>query len=304
MSVSIIPSSPSRKSGAAHGTQRKHSAFTLIELLVVIAIIAILAAILFPVFAQAREKARQTTCASNMKQISTATLTYIQDYDETYPLAMGWSATAGNAGAGTYYYSKPTAAAQGLTLGPTSSSIWANALDSYIKNWQVWACPSTARELNVFNETDDKLAGIKFSYLYNPFLNAWPAAFIKQPAETVTYTELANMSIRGYLRPYPLMTDNGCSITTMDVYQFDRTKSNGRCDFGYVYEPSWWTHGQGTNMPYADGHVKWVRNSSSNSHWANNLSSTGQVVNGTTSYWVSGTAGDGTWLYWLGPVGK
>lgn len=59
--------------------------FTLIELLVVIAIIAILAAILFPVFAQAREKARQTTCVSNLKQIGTAFMMYVQDYDETYP---------------------------------------------------------------------------------------------------------------------------------------------------------------------------------------------------------------------------
>src|SRR5512144_1088189 len=59
--------------------------FTLIEVLVVIAIIAILAAILFPVFAQAREKARQTVCASNLKQIGTAFAMYMQDYDERLP---------------------------------------------------------------------------------------------------------------------------------------------------------------------------------------------------------------------------
>src|SRR5438876_5300704 len=64
---------------------RSKKAFTLIELLVVIAIIAILAAILFPVFAQAREKARQATCASNLKQIGTAFMLYTQDYDETFP---------------------------------------------------------------------------------------------------------------------------------------------------------------------------------------------------------------------------
>src|SRR5436309_2182636 len=64
---------------------RGRKGFTLIELLVVIAIIAILAAILFPVFAQAREKARQATCASNLKQIGTAFMMYIQDYDEMFP---------------------------------------------------------------------------------------------------------------------------------------------------------------------------------------------------------------------------
>jgi prepilin-type N-terminal cleavage/methylation domain-containing protein len=64
---------------------RRRSAFTLIELLVVIAIIAILAAILFPVFAQAREKARQAACLSNLKQIGTGVMMYVQDYDETFP---------------------------------------------------------------------------------------------------------------------------------------------------------------------------------------------------------------------------
>src|SRR5205823_8813212 len=84
---------PGAEGAAAPHSQRRRScmrkvrkpAFTLIELLVVIAIIAILAAILFPVFAQAREKARMTTCVSNMRQIGTSLMMYVQDYDETYP---------------------------------------------------------------------------------------------------------------------------------------------------------------------------------------------------------------------------
>src|SRR5687768_9897179 len=69
---------------------RRRAGFTLIELLVVIAIIAILAAILFPVFSQAREKARQSACLSNNKQWATAFLMYAQDYDERFPMAFGW----------------------------------------------------------------------------------------------------------------------------------------------------------------------------------------------------------------------
>src|SRR5438270_7237749 len=70
--------------GETQVKRQKRYAFTLIELLVVIAIIAILAAILFPVFAQAREKARQTACISNMRQMSTGVLMYVQDYDGNY----------------------------------------------------------------------------------------------------------------------------------------------------------------------------------------------------------------------------
>src|ERR671916_3232132 len=76
----------------------KRNGFTLIELLVVIAIIAILAAILFPVFAQAREKARQASCLSNVKQIGLAAMMYVQDYDETYP---------GGPGVASLYYPGP-----------------------------------------------------------------------------------------------------------------------------------------------------------------------------------------------------
>lgn len=90
--------------------------FTLIELLVVIAIIAILAAILFPVFARAREKARQSSCLSNVKQLCTAALMYAQDYDDRLPFASNY---------GQYWY---------MVLQP------------YVKNSQLFVCPSKPRD--------------------------------------------------------------------------------------------------------------------------------------------------------------
>jgi len=108
--------------------------FTLIELLVVIAIIAILAAILFPVFAQAREKARQAACSSNLKQIGTAFALYAQDYDEKLPdrRDLKLSLPGGYKPWTTWPPSDPRAAWAAIVLDP------------YIKNTGIWACPSIA----------------------------------------------------------------------------------------------------------------------------------------------------------------
>ena len=101
--------------------------FTLIELLVVIAIIAILAAILFPVFAQAREKARQTGCLSNVKQIGLGVQMYLQDYDEYVPR---------NA------FADPPRVAEGAHFTNCSSPRWMDVMQPYVKNTQLHNCPS------------------------------------------------------------------------------------------------------------------------------------------------------------------
>jgi len=103
----------------------KRSAFTLIELLVVIAIIAILAAILFPVFAKAREKARQITCASNEKQMGLGLLQYNQDYDETFP----------------------------ITNVPANVLCWAQEIYPYTKSSDVYKCPDNS-DAQAFNPTN------------------------------------------------------------------------------------------------------------------------------------------------------
>src|SRR3981189_980323 len=113
-------------------SSRQRKAFTLIELLVVIAIIAILAAILFPVFAQARAKARQTSCLSNVKQLTLGMVMYCQDYDEQFP---------------RYKWDLNYSGASGANSTPNNAtSLWWNAIYPYVKNAQVYVCPDNIYE--------------------------------------------------------------------------------------------------------------------------------------------------------------
>src|SRR2546423_851760 len=112
--------------------------FTLIELLVVITIIAILAAILFPVFAQARESARQSSCLSNTKQLGLGIMQYVQDYDEKFPLWI-WCDSVGGA--------NPVVSGPGTPDTPwgpwkNNHTGWDKTTQPYIKNVQVFKCPS------------------------------------------------------------------------------------------------------------------------------------------------------------------
>lgn len=111
---------------------RVRNGFTLIELLVVIAIIAILAAILFPVFAQARESARQTSCLSNTKQVGLGILQYVQDYDEHFPL---WAYDTPPPANGTP--DQPWGVWKNVRTG------WEKQVQPYVKNIQIFHCPST-----------------------------------------------------------------------------------------------------------------------------------------------------------------
>ena len=113
--------------------------FTLIELLVVIAIIAILAAILFPVFAQAREKARQANCLSNMKQLGVGLQLYVDDFDETFPIVR-----ADNARCCAIWGGETFATATGNLTNPSATEVWwigLMSMDSYVKNKDLFLCP-------------------------------------------------------------------------------------------------------------------------------------------------------------------
>ncbi|MHB8994820.1 MAG: prepilin-type N-terminal cleavage/methylation domain-containing protein [Armatimonadota bacterium] len=143
--------------------------FTLIELLVVIAIIAILAAILFPVFARAREKARQSSCLSNIKQIGLATMMYCQDYDETFPLDWGRAQTADTC--------HTWCAMTQFTL---------DSLNSYVKNSQIWVCPDDPAR-NPWSTAFTPLQGNHRISYWNMLRNLRTLGAIERPAEEHVY---------------------------------------------------------------------------------------------------------------------
>jgi prepilin-type N-terminal cleavage/methylation domain-containing protein/prepilin-type processing-associated H-X9-DG protein len=138
-------------------TPRRRAGFTLIELLVVIAIIAILAAILFPVFAQARDKARQSTCLSNLKQIGLAFHSYTADYDEMLgPIAI---AVAGQSPTGPFTVKNRFG---GRTI------LWPAVLQPYVKSLNIFSCPSAPASFKLEQDvgcTDCIVSGGSFGYM-------------------------------------------------------------------------------------------------------------------------------------------
>lgn len=169
---------------------RKISGFTLIELLVVIAIIAILAAILFPVFAQARESARMTSCLSNIKEIGLAWNMYAQDYDETFPL----SRSVGYPSSDDCAYTGPGQTESVSPTAPNTSVVprinWRAECQPYIKNKDVYKCPSNPNN-DQWAEGDDP--AFKISYGDNGAMmwgwNPLVMAKVNRPANYVMILE-------------------------------------------------------------------------------------------------------------------
>lgn len=177
-------------------TFRNTSAFTLIELLVVIAIIAILAAILFPVFARARENARRASCMSNEKQLGLAFMMYEQDFDERVPMHYGY-----------------------VQAGVTYS--WPVVLQPYAKSRQVFFCPS-----DTLHNSSNAISTANVSYGYNYYyLSAYTGpvslAAIQSPSETLLLGD-TSPNASGYVIYYTganVPTDlhlEGCNFAFVD----------------------------------------------------------------------------------------
>ena len=233
--------------------------FTLIELLVVIAIIAILAAILFPVFARARENARRSSCSSNIKQIGLGFQQYIQDYDERFPLVAGGATTT---------------AASGI-----QSQGWAIQLQPYLKSTQIFQCPSETNTPTAAatNSTNTAYGTTNFSdYWYNSRLSGTSQARIEQVSSTVINGDGQN-GTASYAFNGEIITNDAsipASTTSTSTTPIPTDLNNtGDNVFGL-------RHLDGLNYGFADGHVKWLKSGS-------NII-LNKVSDGTTSYTVSG----------------
>ncbi|MDX1933934.1 MAG: DUF1559 domain-containing protein [Capsulimonadales bacterium] len=244
-------------------------AFTLIELLVVIAIIAILAAILFLVFAQAREKARAITCISNAKQLGTATLMYVQDYDETFPTAFGTRSDS-LAWAWNFYHHAPLA--WSTAFGPINREMSAgaaqNVLLPYIKSLGLFSCPSQVTQ-NVYDETvygarvNDPIVS---AYTYNGLLHTYPLAGVINPVDTIVFWEgNGKVSNRGAVLASPTLIcdEAGADANNIPACRYSPASDfcsesvNGQVSVTWPADGTFWIHNRGANFVMSDGHAKY-----------------------------------------------
>lgn len=241
----------------SNGSSPLRRGFTLIELLVVIAVIALLAAILFPVFARARENARRTSCMSNMKQLGLGMLQYAQDYDESY--------------FGSTRMSTPPTPA--ILVYPGVG--WAGAMYAYVKNAQVYKCPNDTNTGSGNN--------VPVSYAFNYYAAATKLSQHAYPALGILFSEISGSSVNvtdpleSGSNTYSVI-DNGdillwansaglvqCCKTGAAIYH---TRGAGVLDAGKGRlrdhdepgpQPTQPRHFDGATYAYLDGHAKWVR---------------------------------------------
>ena len=216
-------------------------AFTLIELLVVIAIIAILASILFPVFARARENARRTSCLSNLKQLGLGVMQYVQDYDDTYPTTSRYTwGVYGQSNSGT-------------------TTFWFNDLQSYVKSTQVFRCPSSP-----LKDGSIQVANYGANQLMMKPHNARDSS-----TPPVLYPHVNMASVVSAASTYMIMDSGGFQAypslawASGDTYNYlpgmgALGATEGTISSQYVDDFQKGRHFGGMNVMFADGHAKWL----------------------------------------------
>ncbi len=229
--------------------------FTLIELLVVIAIIAILAAILFPVFARARENARRASCSSNLKQIGLGLLQYSQDYDESLPF---------------FFYG-----ANGNASNPNGTLYkWMDAAYPYIKSEQVFTCPSDSgtgknyiyyKNLPAASNTNYGSYGVNIMYRYDPGARTPPSgrylvglniSELADAAGTVWISDITSGADRNSFGWSCAPAGGSGCTSTQPATVVNTTANPNQIDYMVA------RHLETTNVLYTDGHVKSQRLSS------------------------------------------
>jgi len=258
--------------------KKVRAGFTLIELLVVIAIIAILAAILFPVFAQARESARKASCQSNLKQIGLSFRMYAQDYDENYPY---WNWGQSGLGGGNF------------------QSLWYVATFPYVKNVQVYRCPSDVNSWgqattdgywwNVpkaqrlldapqFEDPNKSADGAGENMFFSYGLNeSFQSRGLNQPTKDSSIAKPAETALvsdaQSPLSDFWDSDPNSTNILNLATRVTHANRRGGEPPHGEkVWNPAWdvyTRHGGGVNMSFADGHVKWLKADKVRQHMTN-----------------------------------
>jgi len=223
---------------------KSRKAFTLVELLVVIAIIAVLAAILFPVFGRARENARRTTCLSNIRMVGMGLFMYTQDYDERYP---------------------------GFPNNSFGKSAWTYVLQPYVKSKEFFRCPSDKSTAN-WAETEEQLTDKNFrksSYTWNGFFDPGSVKLGKELLDGGVYTSVADIAYPSEL----VMLAEGFETNQQTTFNANKYASDVKADGSPCACGSFTTnwdaakqeptdimvrrHFDGSNYAYADGHAKW-----------------------------------------------
>jgi len=201
--------------------------FTLVELLVVIAIIAVLAAILFPVFAKAREKARQVACSSDLRQVALAVSQYLEDSDEVAPLAGGYI---------TWYQVHPR-----YGIG------WLRKAYTYVRNLQVYQCPTNSTP--IFGYSMNGWTMSQIDRLVNEAMGPYKPDLNPAPTQTPWIFDGYNPGTAG--------APDWVSLNTADCDPDNSASRSRKFPYHWVdlYFPG--VHNGGNNVAFLDGHVKW-----------------------------------------------